>query len=153
MPAKIPVKILGIGENKEKFIEEGIANFIRLLAPFAPVECNWIKSAKDPKEESRFLLSKIKKDEYTIALHPPEISGKTPDSLEFAGKLNRWREHAKKLVFIIGGAYGHSDILLKDVNEKLSLSAQTYSHQLIRLMLLEQLYRGFTILSGHPYHK
>lgn len=150
MPAKIPIRILGIGDNKEKYIEEGIETFIRLLKPYAPVECVWIKSAKEPKEEAELLRSKIKKDEYVIAL---KARKETLDSLELAGKLNRWRQQAKKLVFIIGGAYGLSDPFLAAANETLSLSAQTYSHLLIRLMLLEQLYRGFTILAGHPYHK
>jgi 23S rRNA (pseudouridine1915-N3)-methyltransferase len=129
-----------------------MAHFEKLLQGFCTMDYVWIKpqTGATMEQEGKFILDKIKRDEYIVAL---DEHGEGADSRRFAALLGRWRDSSKKPVFVIGGAYGLSGAVKQEADHMLSLAHQTYSHQIVRLMLMEQLYRGFCILSGHPYHK
>ena len=100
--------------------------------------------------ESELISKQLNKTDYVILL---DEKGQGVSSLQFANKLNNWFCMSKKrLVFVIGGAYGFSKSLDNIADIKLSLSKMTFSHQMIRLIFLEQLYRAFTILNNQPYH-
>ena len=100
--------------------------------------------------ESELIAKQLNKTDYLILL---DENGQDFSSIQFANKLNNWFCTGKKrLVFVIGGAYGISKSLDNFANIKLSLSKMTFSHQMIRLIFLEQLYRAFTILKNEPYH-
>jgi 23S rRNA (pseudouridine1915-N3)-methyltransferase len=115
-----------------------------------------IKNAKNlspdllKKEEGKILQSKMENSDLLILL---DENGKHYTSREFSGKLNDWMNNSvKKINFVIGGAYGFSDEMYALCNEKISLSKMTFTHQMIRLFFVEQLYRADQILQGKPYH-
>lgn len=115
-----------------------------------------IKNAKSlspellKKEEAKILMAKIEKGDYTVLL---DENGKHFTSREFSEKLNFWMNTSvKKINFIIGGAYGFSEEIYSLANEKIALSKMTFTHQMIRLFFVEQLYRADQILQGKPYH-
>ena len=102
------------------------------------------------QNEGDLTLKRIKENDYLVLL---DETGKQMDSLFFSNFINARRlESHKRLIFLIGGPYGFSDSVYKRANEKISLSIMTFSHQIIRLFFLEQLYRANTILTNEPYH-
>ena len=102
------------------------------------------------QNEGDLTLKRIKENDYLVLL---DETGKQMDSLFFSNFINARRMGSyKRLIFLIGGPYGFSDSLYKRANEKISLSIMTFSHQIIRLFFLEQLYRANTILTNEPYH-
>ena len=102
------------------------------------------------KKEGAIIIAKIQPSDYVILL---DNKGQEFTSLRFADKLHSWQLSGKKrLVFVIGGAYGFSEDLNRIANGSLSLSKMTFSHQMVRLFFIEQLYRGYTILNNEPYH-
>ncbi|MCZ6917182.1 MAG: 23S rRNA (pseudouridine(1915)-N(3))-methyltransferase RlmH [Gemmatimonadetes bacterium] len=111
------------------------------------------RQAKDParalREEGRALLRAIP-DARLVALCR---DGRRVDSRAFAGRLERWQQDGRDLAFVIGGAFGLDTAVRQACEEAISLSDMTYPHEVARLMLLEQIYRGHTILRGEPYHK
>lgn len=100
-------------------------------------------------EESKQILSKIREDDFLILM---DERGKACDSLEFAEILRRQEEQPKRTVFLIGGAFGVGEEIQKRANKKISLSPMVMNHHVALTMLLEQLYRGFTIIKKIPYH-
>ena len=153
------ITLLGIGKNKDRFIAEGCSHYIKLLSRYARVEQVYragpkISSSLSPQEvrslEGEVLLKQMSQD-FTIAL---DLTGSTFSSESFASILEKWQIKSQgRMTFVIGGAYGLHDSVLDVAAERLSLSPLTMSHQLVRLVLLEQLYRAFSILNGTPYHK
>jgi len=101
------------------------------------------------KNEGELLLKKITPTDFIILL---DEKGKEYSSVEFANFISKKSVHESSLTFVIGGAYGFSNEVYERANAKLSLSKMTFSHQLIRLIFAEQLYRAFTIIKGEPYH-
>ena len=102
------------------------------------------------QKEGDLTLNRVKENDYLILL---DESGRQMDSLFFSNFINAKRMGSyKRLIFLIGGPYGFSDSVYKRANEKISLSKMTFSHQIIRLLFLEQLYRANTILTNEPYH-
>ena len=100
--------------------------------------------------ESDLILSYLSQNDYVILL---DEKGKIYNSKSFSKKIENFLLHSqKRLIFIVGGAFGFNDKLKTRANEMLSLSNMTFSHQIIRLFFLEQLYRSFTIINNHPYH-
>ena len=96
------------------------------------------------------ILKQINTSDYLVLL---DDKGNDFSSPKFAGKLQQWMiSRKKRLVFVVGGAYGFSQEVYNRGNEKLSLSKMTFSHQMVRLFFVEQLYRGYTILNNEPYH-
>ncbi len=153
------IKIIGIGKNKWKFIDDGIGEFLKRIQRYCHCEYIYLPDAPNQsslsavqvkKAESKILLSKIESKDHIVLL---DENGKSMDSVQFSQQIEKWQmQSVKQLVFIIGGAYGFSDEVYQRANQKISLSKMTFSHQLIRVIFAEQLYRAFTIIKGEKYH-
>ena len=153
------IVLLTIGKTKKSFLSEGIKKYLLKLKHYTNIESIEIDNVKFSKniseselinKEAEILISKLAPSDYVILL---DEEGRKYSSLEFSKKLNNWMIGSKKrLVFIIGGAYGVSETVSSRVDEILSFSSMTFSHQMIRLFFLEQLYRAYTILNNNPYH-
>lgn len=154
------IKIIALGKIKEKFLKEGIEEFLKRLTPYASVEIVELPAIeiKDEnltervlKEEGEKILLQIKPQSYVITL---EIKGKQLSSEEFAAKINELTvEGISEIVFVIGSSCGLSKIVSERANFKLSISKMTFLHQFARLLLVEQIYRAFKIMKGETYHK
>ncbi len=148
-----------IGKTQEPYLEEGIRIYEKRLKHYLPFELVLIPElrggGKLPAEETKRLegerlLARLKPEDYLILL---DEKGQSFSSSRFATWLDqRMQTTYKRLVFQIGGAYGFSEAVYNRANAKLSLSDMTFSHQMVRLFFLEQLYRAMTILRNEPYH-
>jgi 23S rRNA (pseudouridine1915-N3)-methyltransferase len=153
------IVLVVVGKTNEKYLIEGISDYQKRLkhsTNFQIVEISNIKNAKNfsetelIKKEGEMILRKINTSDYLVLL---DDKGNDLTSAQFANKLQQWMLSGKKrLVFVVGGAYGFSQQVYDRGNEKLSLSRMTFSHQMVRLFFVEQLYRGYTILNNEPYH-
>ena len=153
------VKLIIIGKTKSKFLIEGENEYQRRLkhyCKFSELIIPDIKnggklSKKELKEkEGNLILESIKNNNYVVLL---DDKGLTLSSTEFAEFFNKKMvSSTNELVFVVGGAFGFSESVYKRANTKLSLSKMTFSHQMVRLIFKEQLYRAFTILKGEKYH-
>lgn len=152
------IEFIFIGKTKKTYIQEGLDELMKRLQKYASIKLVQLKSTDGAYEkkiiqqkEGKELLSHLAKNDYVILL---DERGKEMNSLAFSTFLQNTIEtfSAQKLCFVIGGAYGFSEEVYQRAQQKLSLSKMTFSHQLIRLVLLEQLYRAFTILKGEQYH-
>ena len=153
------VKLIVIGKTKSKFLVDGENEYQKRLkhyCKFSELVISDIKnsgklSKKELKEkEGNLILESIKNNDYVVLL---DDKGLTLSSIGFAEFLNKKMvSSTNELVFIVGGAFGFSESVYKRANTKLSLSKMTFSHQMVRLIFKEQLYRAFTILKGEKYH-
>ena len=153
------IKLICISKTDVSYLKEGLDVYrkrLRHYINFELIEIPELKNTKNlsPKElkekEAELLLKHIEKSDEVVLL---DEKGKTFRSMEFAEYLQKkMNSNAKTLAFIIGGAYGFSTAFTEQYKEKLSLSPMTFSHQMIRLLFVEQVYRAFTILKGEPYH-
>lgn len=154
------IALLQVGKTKDRYIEEGIAEFVKRLRAFCGLEIITLRDssvgskprAKIIEEESTAIVDKLSsfRDYKKILL---DIKGKSLSSEDLADLIKQIRDfEGGKLLLIIGGAYGVDDALRNAVDFRLSLSPLTFTHQLTRLILLEQLYRAFTIIAGKEYH-
>ncbi len=153
------ILLLVYGKTDDDFIIDGIKHFEKRIKPFFQFEIEIINEPKlhgkqDVKrqldEEAKLYKSKIKETDEVIIL---DENGKELSSVEFANKLEiNMNTSKKRLVFIIGGPYGFSMTFKNEFNNKISLSKMTFTHQMSRLIFVEQLYRAATILKGLPYH-
>lgn len=152
------VELWAIGKTNEKYLETGIELFEKRLKNYLPFTLHILPDVKvkttDPdnikKEEAKLILSKLAPDDWLVLL---DEHGQQFSSME----LSRWMEKRlgnsrRKMVFLIGGAFGFSPDVYTRSNESLALSKMTFSHQMVRLFCLEQLYRAMTILKNEPYH-
>ncbi|MFH2035501.1 MAG: 23S rRNA (pseudouridine(1915)-N(3))-methyltransferase RlmH [Candidatus Zixiibacteriota bacterium] len=155
----LKINILTIGKNKDAWVVDSINHFLKLLQKFSVVNIIYIPEIKNSKNLSEIELKRAEeaaiesyiKSNYKIALTD---RGRSYNSVQFSEFLNNLNQSSGGSVdFIVGGIYGLSDKLIKSCHQTLSLSPMTMSHQLIRPVLLEQLYRGFSILAGGKYHK
>lgn len=154
------IKIIALGKIKERFLKEGIDEFLKRLTPYASVEITELAAieikdqnltAKVLDEEAEKILAHIKQHSYVITL---EIGGKMLSSEEFAEKINTLaNEGTGEIVFVIGSSCGISPKVSARANFKLSMSKMTFLHQFARLILVEQIYRAFKIIKGETYHK
>lgn len=148
---------------KEKYLKQGIDEYLKRLSSYAKVEVLEVADEKAPEElsavemeqvkqkEGERILAKIHPDTYVIAL---AIEGKLKSSEELADTLDKLATYGKsKIAFVIGGSLGLSGEVLNRADEKLSFSRMTFPHQLMRLILVEQVYRAYRINRGEPYHK
>lgn len=152
------IELWAIGKTNEKYLEEGTAIFekrLRNYLPFSTLILPDIKT-KTPdsqwlvKEEGKLILSKITTDDYLVLL---DERGQQFTSVELANWLEkRLGQSRRRMIFLIGGAFGFSPDVYDRANESLALSKLTFSHQMVRLFCLEQLYRAMTILRNEPYH-
>jgi len=156
----LKISILAIGKDKEPWVTGAVTHYLKLLNRFAQVEIQAVASPKlspaySPGEiiahESAKLRNKIPSSTYVVTL---DERGKQLASDAFAEWLNDLQTvSGGRVVFLIGGPYGLAPSLIREAGFHLSLSPLTFSHQLVRLVLLEQLYRGFSILNNTGYHK
>lgn len=161
------ITILCAGKIKEKYFEDGIAEYVKRLTRYTMVEIKQVQDEKTPDNASEAEEEQIKKiegsrmleflkktrgsDTYVFAL---VIKGKEIDSVELATKISGICLSGKShIIFIIGGSLGLSDEVIAEADFKLSFSKMTFPHQLMRLVLMEQIYRAFRIRMGEPYHK
>lgn len=157
------ISVVSVGKLKEKYLKMGIEEYLKRLNSYAKVEVIEVADEKAPEElselemiqvkqkEGERILAKISQDTYVIAL---AINGKMQSSEELADTLDKLATYGRsKIAFIIGGSLGLSEEVLKRANEKLSFSKMTFPHQLMKLILVEQIYRAFRINRNEPYHK
>jgi 23S rRNA (pseudouridine1915-N3)-methyltransferase len=157
------ITIVSVGKLKEKYLKQGIAEYLKRLTAYAKVEVVEVADEKAPEvlsenemeqvkdKEGERILAKISPDSYVIAL---AIEGKLKSSEELAKDIDNLAIYGKsKIAFVIGGSLGLSTNVLKRANDKLSFSKMTFPHQLMKLILVEQIYRAFRINRGEPYHK
>ena len=157
------ITLLTVGKIKEKYLRDGIAEYAKRLGRYCRLEITEVADEKTPdgasaaeelqikNTEGERLLRYVRDGDYVIAL---AIDGKMPDSVELSQKLeNLGISGQSSLVFVIGGSLGLSDAVLKRADYRLSFSRMTFPHQLMRMILLEQIYRSFRIMHGEPYHK
>ncbi|MBU9722332.1 MULTISPECIES: 23S rRNA (pseudouridine(1915)-N(3))-methyltransferase RlmH [Bacillaceae] len=157
------ISIITVGKLKEKYLKQGIDEYRKRLSSYANIQIVEVADEKAPEnmseadihivkeKEGERILSKIGTDTHVIAL---AIDGKKWSSERLAKELDQLATYGKsKVAFIIGGSVGLSDEVLKRANQHLSFSDMTFPHQLIRLILVEQVYRAFRINRGEPYHK
>lgn len=148
-----------IGKTSFDFLDKGIQEYQKRIKRYNSFEIKVIPDGKFSKKmpvaqikqkEGKSILNKITASDLLILL---DERGKSFDSIQFANWLEQKLPIPKKrIVFLIGGAYGFSEAVYERANEKVSLSKMTFSHQLIRLLFVEQLYRAFTIIRNEPYH-
>ncbi|MDE7314020.1 MAG: 23S rRNA (pseudouridine(1915)-N(3))-methyltransferase RlmH [Eubacterium sp.] len=157
------ITILAVGKLKEAFYRDAVAEFQKRLGRYCkleiieaadektPDDASWQENKRIRDTEGERLLKHVRPEAYVIAL---AIDGKMPDSVALSEKIRllgvRGTSH---IVFVIGGSLGLSDAVLKRADEQLSFSKMTFPHQLMRVILLEQIYRSFRIIHHEPYHK
>ncbi|GAB1474642.1 23S rRNA (pseudouridine(1915)-N(3))-methyltransferase RlmH [Bacteroidota bacterium] len=147
------------GKTEASYLREGISIYeerIKFYTAYTRRELPDIKNASSlsreqiKEREGEAVLKLLNSADHVILL---DEKGDNLTSEGFAARIERWNLRGiKKVVFVIGGAYGFSESLYKRGDEKISLSGMTFSHQMVRLIFLEQLYRAFTIINGEPYH-
>ena len=153
------IQLWTIGKNHESYIRQGLEDFTKRIGRYYPVEwviipvpknAGMLSEADLKLQEGRLLLDWLKKDDYLVAL---DEHGKELTSEQLSLFLqSRGNDSVRSLVFLIGGAFGLDDAVLKRANFKWSLSKLTFPHQLVRLILAEQLYRACSIGNNEKYH-
>ena len=153
------IKLIAIGKTDNKALQSLIDDYTKRLSFYIKFDLDIIPDIKNVKnlsesqqkeKEGELILSKISPTDNLILL---DENGKSFSSLDFSTELQKkMNAGIKTLVFVIGGPYGFSDAVYAKANGKISLSQMTFSHQMVRLFFIEQVYRGFTILKNEPYH-
>lgn len=153
------ISFLLIGKTQIKYLQEGVAVYQKRLKHYHPFEIKVIPALKKTKnlatsviqnKEGDLILQHFSASDFVVLL---DESGKSYTSIGFANHLQSLlNRHIRHLYFVVGGAYGFSPEVYARANAKLSLSSMTFSHQMVRLIFVEQLYRAFTILKGESYH-
>lgn len=157
------ISLITVGKIKEKYLKDAIAEYSKRLSKYCKLEIIEVADEKTPDNASEALeeiirtreaeriLKYVKKDAYIVTL---EIQGKELSSEEFAEKIERLGiQGTSHVIFIIGGSIGLGKEVLQKSDFALSFSRMTFPHQLMRVILLEQIYRSYRIVSGEPYHK
>jgi 23S rRNA (pseudouridine1915-N3)-methyltransferase len=153
------ISFWSVGKNNEPYIKEGVEEFTRRISRYFKTDWNIIPVPKNAgmlsemdlkKKEGEIILEWLSKDDYLVAL---DGKGKQLSSEGLADFIqSRANESTKQLIFLIGGAYGIDETVLKRADHTWSLSQLTFPHQLVRLILAEQVYRACTILKNEKYH-
>jgi len=144
------ITILCVGKLKEKYWTEAAAEYRKRLSRYCTITVEELKE-ENPEAEGQNILKRLKKDTFVITL---EIHGKALSSEELSSKLQELALEGKSdITFVIGGSDGLSEEVSRRSDLKLSFSRMTFPHQMIRIFLLEQIYRSYQILSGTKYHK
>ena len=157
------ITIVCVGKIKEKFYRDALAEYTKRLSRYCSLTITEVADEKTKEQasetecaiikdrEGERILKSIRDDGYVIAL---AIDGKTLDSVELSEKIDKLGLSGKSNVyFVIGGPLGLSDAVMKRADYKLSFSRMTFPHQLMRVILLEQIYRSYRIINHEPYHK
>ncbi len=153
------IRLIAIGKTDDSYIQEGLQKFESRLKHYTPFDFHIIQDIKNTKnlsilqqkeKEGELILSNTELSDKIILL---DENGSTYSSREFSGFIQKQMlAGLKNLIFVIGGPYGFSESVYKRANGKISLSKMTFSHQMVRLIFVEQLYRAMTILKNEPYH-
>lgn len=153
------IQLTVISKTSQDYLKNGLAEYLKRLTRYCNldyVEIPDIKNAKNlnqavlKKKEAEKIMEQISQGDMLILL---DENGKTYSSVDFSKQINQWQiQSVKRLHFVIGGAYGFDSSLITKAQSKMSLSKMTFSHQMVRLIFVEQLYRAYTILKGEPYH-
>ena len=153
------ITLLAIGKTNAKYLQEGIEQYTKRLSHYIPFELKILPDVKTTKAlttdkqkemEGQMFLNTIQSGDVVVLL---DERGKEMTSRDFSVYIDKKMVTvAKNLIFVIGGPYGFSAEMYNRANEKLSLSKMTFSHEMIRLFFIEQIYRAMTILKGEPYH-
>ena len=147
-----------VGKTTDKHFQAGISDYAERISHYMPFDMMTIPELKNTKSlseeqqktaEGELILKQIQPSDTVVLL---DEHGKELRSVEYARWLAQKQQAARRLVFVIGGPYGFSQEVYKRADEKLSLSKMTFSHQMVRLIFTEQLYRACTIIKGEPYH-
>jgi 23S rRNA (pseudouridine1915-N3)-methyltransferase len=159
----LKITLITVGKIKEKYLKDAIAEYSKRLSKYCKLEVIEVADEKTPdqasenveqqirKKEGERILRYVKEDAYVITL---EIGGTMLDSVAFAKKIETLGVQGKShIIFIIGGSIGLGEDVLKRSDYGLSFSKMTFPHQLMRVILLEQVYRSYRIIEGAPYHK
>jgi len=155
----VKITLLCIGDAKARYIKDGMAQYETRLQHYAPLKTEIIKEKKQwknlppdqrKKAEGSAILASLQQGDLPVLL---DEGGKEMSSRDFSKSLEKWMAAGhKQLVVVVGGAFGFSDEVYSAVKVRLSLSKMTFNHEMVRLFMLEQLYRAFSILRGEPYH-
>lgn len=153
------IRLIAIQKTGESYLKEGIGVYVKRISryiPFEYLEINtpkkWgsLPAEKQKIEEGKLIISAVLGDDHLILL---DEKGKEYSSRKFAQSIQKHMNSGKRsIAFVIGGAYGFSDEVYAKSNEKLALSQMTFSHQMVRLFAIEQVYRALSILNNDPYH-
>lgn len=157
------ITIIGVGKIKERFYRDAVSEYEKRLSRYCRLDICEVADEKTPdgasdaeeaaikEKEADRILNKLAQDSYVITL---EIDGKKMDSVAFGKTIEQLGISGKShLVFVIGGSLGLHDKIKKRADMAISFSDMTFPHQLMRVILLEQIYRGYRIVKGEPYHK
>lgn len=153
------ITLLVVGKTTDKYLIEGIEKYTKRLihyCKFQIVEIPELKNTKSLSEEQQkekeaeLIAQKITATDHVILL---DEQGKQFTSVEFSKEINKWmNQSVSSVVFVIGGPYGFDQKIKNRANDEISLSKMTFSHQMVRLFFVEQIYRAYSILKGEPYH-
>lgn len=153
------IKLIVIGKSEKKYLREAVEIYLKRLTHYINFEIVVLPDVKNAKnmsvaelkdKEAELILKHSAKADKVVLL---DEKGKEYSSVEFSKYLTKqMNASVKTLAFVVGGAFGFSEKVYSQANEKLSISKMTFSHQMIRLLFVEQLYRAFTIIKGEPYH-
>lgn len=151
-------ELILVGKTTDKHFQAGIDDYTQRIGHYMPFSITVIPELKNTKSlseqqqkerEGELILQKVQTADKLVLL---DEHGKEFRSIEFASWIERQQQLGRKLVFVIGGPYGFSEAVYKRADEKISLSKMTFSHQMVRLVFTEQIYRACTIIKGEPYH-
>lgn len=152
------IKLIVIGKTDESYLKEGIDKYLKRLKHYISFELIVLNDAVMGKKtnvilqkdlEGKSILEKINLNDYLVLL---DENGEQHSSVSFSKYMQKRMNAGNDLIFVIGGPFGFSEEIYSRANAKLSLSKMTFSHQMVRLFFVEQLYRAFTILKGEKYH-
>ena len=153
------IELLLIGKTSYPYISEGMDVYGKRLAKYFPFSVEILESPKQwsnlppeqlKEKEGEMVLKRLTTDDFLVML---DEKGKEFTSEQFAAQMEKWLNQSKKrMVFLVGGAFGFSPAMYARADAKLALSKMTFSHQMIRIFVLEQIYRGMSILHNEPYH-
>ena len=147
-----------VGKTTDKHFQAGISDYVERIGHYMPFDIVTIPELKNTKNlseeqqktmEGELILKQLQPSDTLVLL---DEHGKELRSIELAKWMEQKQQTARRLVFVIGGPYGFSEAVYSRANEKLSLSKLTFSHQMVRLVFTEQIYRACTIIKGEPYH-
>jgi len=152
------ITLIESGKTKDPFIREGVELFKKRVERYVPFQIDTVPDLKNTRnmtmkevqeKEGRLLMKRLKAGDYMILL---DERGREFHSISFAEYLNSLEGRVNQVLFVIGGPYGFSREVYERADARISLSKLTFSHQLVRVIFMEQLYRAYTILKGEPYH-
>lgn len=153
------ITFITVGKTEDAYLKDGIEKYVKRLKHYTKLEMTDIPELKNTKaltedqqkaKEAELILKKITPNDHVILL---DENGMELTSVQFANYINkRSVSSSANLIFIVGGPYGFDQSVYQRANDKISLSRMTFSHQMVRLFFVEQLYRAYSIIKGEPYH-